>query len=175
MGLKISNKKLMLWLSFVAVLLIGVMLGFRLQEDDLQRKYDLLQKWNKLNTVLNLVDREYVDKISRTEIEENVITLSLRELDPHSVYIPASEMQQANEELDGNFDGIGIIFNVMTDTVVVINTIVGGPSERVGVLSGDRIITVNDSVIAGRKISQDSVVTLLRGASGSKVTSGVQR
>jgi carboxyl-terminal processing protease len=151
------------------------MLGFRLQEDDLQRKYDLLQKWNKLNTVLNLVDREYVDKISRTEIEENVITLSLRELDPHSVYIPASEMQQANEELDGNFDGIGIIFNVMTDTVVVINTLVGGPSERVGVLSGDRIITVNDSVIAGRKISQDSVVKLLRGASGSKVTIGVQR
>ncbi len=165
----------MLPLILLAVLALGIMLGRRFQESDLQRQYMSVQKWNKLNAVLNYIDKEYVDEVPREELEEKTINLTLKTLDPHSTYIPASDMKEANESLDGNFDGIGITFNMFTDTVVVINTIVGGPSERVGVLSGDRIITVNDSVIAGRKIAQDSVVKLLRGKSGTKVTIGVQR
>jgi len=175
MGIKFNKKRLMLPLTLVAMLALGIILGFRLQQSNLQQRYLLIQKWNKLNTILNIVDKEYVDVVPREQLEENVINLTLHSLDPHSSYIPASEMKDANESLDGNFDGIGITFNVVSDTVIVINTIAGGPSERVGVLSGDRIITVNDSCIAGRKISQDSVVRLLRGKSGTRVTIGVKR
>ncbi len=175
MGIKFKKRGLMLPLILIAVLVLGIMLGFRLQESNLQRQYQLVQKWNKLNVVLNYIDKEYVDPIPREQLERTAIDLTLKSLDPHSVYIPASEMKEANETLNGNFDGIGITFNTLNDTVIVVSTIVGGPAERVGVLAGDRIITVNDSAIAGRNISQDSIVRLLRGKSGSKVAIGVQR
>ncbi|MDR1022993.1 MAG: PDZ domain-containing protein [Prevotellaceae bacterium] len=165
----------MLPLMLAGVLALGIILGIRLQESNLQRQYQIVQKWNKLNTILNYVDKEYVDNIPRREIEEQSIELILKSLDPHSIYIPVSEMQSTNEPLEGNFDGIGVLFNALSDTVVVINTIAGGPSERVGVLSGDRIITINDSIVAGRKLPQDSLIKLLRGKSGTKVAVGIKR
>lgn len=170
-----NKRGCMLPLVIVAVLALGFMLGRRVQESNLQRQYLMVQKWNKLNAILNFIDKEYVDPVTREQLEESAIELTLKSLDPHSTYIPASDMKEATESLDGNFDGIGIMFNMFSDTVLVINTIVGGPAERVGVLAGDRIITVNDSIIAGRKIAQDSIVKLLRGRSGTKVTVGVQR
>ncbi|MDR3366539.1 MAG: S41 family peptidase [Prevotellaceae bacterium] len=151
------------------------MIGARVQESNLQRHYMTVQKWNKFNTILNYVDKAYVDHIPHKDIEEKSIELMLKSLDPHSVYIRASDMEQANESLEGNFEGIGIVFNMPSDTVVVMNIVVGGPSERVGIQPGDRIITVNDSVIAGRKVPQDSVMKLLRGRSGSKVKVGLKR
>jgi carboxyl-terminal processing protease len=135
----------------------------------------MMHRWNKLNAVLNIIGKKYVDTIDNKQLEEKTIALALKELDPHSVYIPASQMKEANEELDGRFDGIGIMFNMLTDTVQVINTISGGPSQRVGVLAGDKIITVNDSIIAGRKIPQDSIMRLLRGKSGTTVNVGILR
>jgi carboxyl-terminal processing protease len=160
---------------FTGALTLGFMLGVRLQESNLQQHYQTGQKWNKFNTILNYIDKGYVDYIPHKEIEEKSIALMLKSLDPHSVYIPASEMEKASESLEGNFDGIGIMFNMPLDTVIVMNTIVGGPSERAGIQAGDRIIAVNDSVIAGRKIPQDSVMRLLRGKSGSKVRLGLKR
>jgi carboxyl-terminal processing protease len=99
----------------------------------------------------------------------------LKELDPHSVYIPASELKSSNEHLEGNFEGIGVTFNMLRDTVVVINVIAEGPSNKAGVCPGDRIIIVNDSVIAGRKISDETIKSRLRGPAGSKVQIKVQR
>jgi carboxyl-terminal processing protease len=99
----------------------------------------------------------------------------LKELDPHSVYIPASELKSSNENLEGNFEGIGVKFNTLHDTVIVVNVISKGPSDRAGVHPGDRIITVNDSVIAGKNITDGGVQSLLRGESGSKVQIKVQR
>lgn len=165
----------MLPLMLLGVLTLGFMLGVRVQESNLQRHYQTGQKWNKFNTILNYIDKGYVDHIPHKEIEEKSITLMLKSLDPHSVYIPASEMEKASESLEGNFDGIGIMFNMSLDTVIVMNIIVGGPSERAGIQAGDRIIAVNDSVIAGRRIPQDSVMRLLRGKSGSKVRLGLKR
>ncbi|MGL4956053.1 MAG: S41 family peptidase [Bacteroidales bacterium] len=173
--MRINKKKVVLVLTFIGVLLLGGILGVRLQQSNLQHQYLLLQKWNKLNAVLNFIDREYVDEIVRKEVEDKTISFAIKSLDPHSVYIPASEMKDANEALDGNFEGVGITFNMMLDTVIVMSTIAGGPSERVGVMAGDRIITVNDSLVAGKKIAQDSIVRLLRGKAGSKVTIGVKR
>ncbi|MDR0414307.1 MAG: PDZ domain-containing protein [Prevotellaceae bacterium] len=165
----------MLPLALTGVLALGFILGVRLQESNLQRQYLIVQKWNKLNTILNYIDKEYVDNIPRKKFEEQSIEVILKSLDPHSIYIPVSEMQGSNEPLEGNFDGIGVLFNTLSDTIVVMSTIAGGPSERVGILSGDRIVSVNDSVVAGRKLSQDSLMRMLRGKSGTKVTVGIKR
>ncbi|MDR3187760.1 MAG: S41 family peptidase [Prevotellaceae bacterium] len=175
MALKFAKKRITFPLVIAGALTLGFMLGVRVQESNLQRRYLTVQKWNKFNTILNFIDKGYVDHIPHKDIEEKSIELVLKSLDPHSLYIPASAMEEASESLEGNFEGIGVLFSMLSDTVVVINTIVGGPSERVGVQAGDRIITVNDSVVAGRKIPQDSVVRLLRGRSGSKVRVGLSR
>ncbi|MFQ8807261.1 MAG: S41 family peptidase [Alistipes indistinctus] len=105
----------------------------------------------KLNMLLSLIENRYVDTVSMDSITEKTIPFILEELDPHSVYVPAKDMAQMNESLDGEFDGIGVMFNMATDTVIVLNVINSGPSSKVGVLGGDRIITINDTIVAGVK------------------------
>lgn len=130
---------------------------------------------NKLNAVLNYVNQEYVDTVDVNQIVENTIPKVLEELDPHSMYIPAKDLEAVNEPLEGNFDGIGVQFNIQKDTVTVIKTISGGPSEKVGIKDGDRIVTVNDSLIAGVGIKNSDVMDLLRGKKGTKVKVGIYR
>jgi carboxyl-terminal processing protease len=130
---------------------------------------------NKLDAVLSYVDREYVDTVDVPVIIENTIPKILEELDPHSIYIPAIDYEAMNESLEGNFDGIGVQFNIQHDTVTVIKTILGGPSEKVGIKDGDRIVEVNDSLIAGNGITNDAVMKLLRGQKGTKVKVGIYR
>ncbi len=130
---------------------------------------------NKLTQILTLIDREYVDPISTDSLAEKVIPTLVRELDPHSVYIPQKDMATLNESLEGEFDGIGVMFNMATDTVIVLNVIRQGPSDKAGLKSGDRIIRVNDSLIAGQKLNMNDVVTLLRGPRGSKVRLDIAR
>ena len=130
---------------------------------------------NKLTYTLSLIENQYVDSISMDSLAEHVIPLLVRELDPHSVYIPASEMQALNEPLEGEFDGIGVVFNMATDTVIVLNVIPHGPSDKAGVRAGDRIIEIGDSLVAGRGIPQYEVVRMLRGPRGTKVRLGLGR
>lgn len=130
---------------------------------------------NKLTYTLSLIENQYVDSISMDSLAEHVIPLLVRELDPHSVYIPASEMQALNEPLEGEFDGIGVVFNMATDTVIVLNVIPHGPSDKAGVRAGDRILEIGDSLVAGRGISQQEVVKMLRGPRGTKVRLGLGR
>lgn len=130
---------------------------------------------NKLDALMNLIEEEYVDTVDRHAIEERIIPEILKDLDPHSVYIPAQDLNKVNEELQGNFGGIGVQFNMYNDTVMVIQVIQGGPSEKVGILPGDRIVAVDDSIIAGRKISTDDVMKKLRGEMGTDVKVGVLR
>ena len=129
----------------------------------------------KLATVLKLIDNQYVDTVDIDSILEQSIPDILSHLDPHSVYIPASELQAINDELSGSFSGIGISFSILNDTVTVLEVIPGGPSEKVGLLAGDRIITVDDSVAAGRGWNNERVMTTLRGSKGSSVKLGIQR
>ena len=112
-----------------------------------------------------------MDSVDRTYLTETAINSILKKLDPHSIYMSATELAKANEPLQGNFDGIGISFNMLTDTVLVISTISGGPSEKVGIQAGDKIILVNDPLIAGRGIPDDDVMGLLKGSRGAKSTS----
>lgn len=155
-------------LLIVAIMLLGVFLGFRLGKVSNHRAIGA-SGTNKLDAILNYASRNYVDSISVDDLVEKAIPEVLRHLDPHSVYIPASEMQGTNEELQGNFGGIGITFNMPDDTVVVMSVISGGPSQRVGVESGDRLLKINDSLIAGVKFPQDSVMKRLRGEVGTNV------
>lgn len=132
-------------------------------------------KTDKLSGVLNFIEMEYVDSISQDQLVEKTIPELLKNLDPHSLYIPAKDLQRVTEPLEGNFEGIGIQFNMLNDTIVVIQTISGGPSERIGIMPGDRIVEIDDTIVAGVGLPDQEVVNMLRGLSGSKVTVGVKR
>lgn len=133
------------------------------------------QRQDKLSRVLNRIETNYVDSISRDSLNELAIPAILHKLDPHSVYLPAKEFEGADEALKGEFDGIGVVFNMATDTVIVLNVIPSGPSRKAGVQGGDRIIKVNDTLIAGQKMSQVEVMKRLRGPRGTKVKLSLER
>jgi carboxyl-terminal processing protease len=124
---------------------------------------------DKLTSVLNIIESKYVDSVNRQDLVEAAIPAILKKLDPHSVYIPAKDLARANEPLQGNFEGIGISFNMLTDTILIISTIPGGPSEKLGLKPGDKIIYVNDSLVAGKHISDEKVMSMLKGPRGTVV------
>lgn len=130
---------------------------------------------SKLGQVLSLINNSYVDSINLDTLTEEFIPKVLHKLDPHSSYIPAKDAKEATENLMGEFDGIGVMFNMLTDTVIIQNVISGGPAEKVGVLSGDRIMMINDSLVAGKKINQNNIVKKLKGVGGTTVNISVQR
>lgn len=129
----------------------------------------------KLERTLQLINGLYVDDVNTSEITEAAIKAMLEELDPHSTYLNADDVKAMNEPLQGNFDGIGISFNMLTDTLYVMEVIAGGPSQQVGILPGDRIIYVNDSLIAGVEINNQDVVKKLRGQKGTTVNVKILR
>lgn len=131
--------------------------------------------WRKLNLILQTIDENYVDTVDRETVSEAAIMAALAKLDPHSVYMPPVELEESEDDLAGNFDGIGIQFNVPNDTAVVLEVISGGPSEKIGLLPGDRIVKVGDKVIAGVNFPQDSMVRRMKGPAGTKVLVTVQR
>jgi len=132
-------------------------------------------RWRKLNLILQEVQKNYVDTLDMKEMTDAAVVAALSKLDPHSVYLPPVELKESDTELAGNFEGIGITFNVPNDTAIVLNTIPGGPSEKAGLLQGDRIIKVDEKVIAGVKTPQDSMIRLMKGPKGTKVKITVSR
>lgn len=140
------------------------------------RKFDGdYDHWRKLNLILHEVEKNYVDTIDVKGMTDAAVEAALEKLDPHSLYLPPVELEASETELAGNFEGIGIQFNVPNDTAIVLSVIPGGPSERAGLKSGDRIIKVGERDIAGTKTPQDSMVRLMKGPSGSKVQITVVR
>ncbi len=162
------------------VLATGFMLGLYLrtpQGGQPERRFFQLgfDRYDKLNDVINYIYDSYVDSVSRQFLTEESIRNLLKNLDPHSSYIPSSEFRRMNDPLMGSFEGIGIEFNMIKDTVVVIQPIAGGPSERAGLMPGDRIVMVEDSVIAGVNMSTADVVDMLMGKKGTNVNVSVFR
>ncbi len=129
----------------------------------------------KFKSVLDYIDYYYVDSTKNKKMVEDAITGMLETLDPHSVYIPKEDLQETNEPLTGNFEGVGIQFNLLFDTITVISPISGGPSEKVGIISGDKIIKIDGKNFAGMKIKNDDVIKNLRGAKGTKVNVSILR
>lgn len=167
--------------SNILVALLGVVLGVLLALT-LQKglapgkKFDGdYNRWRKLNLILQEVEKNYVDTIDMKAMTDAAIVAALAELDPHSVYLPPVELTESETELAGNFEGIGIQFNVPNDTAIVLSVIPGGPSEKAGLNQGDRIIEVGDRTIAGTKTPQDSMVRMMKGRSGTKVRIVVNR
>ena len=168
-------------LMLAAGVLFGVMLGQYIGRNRAQSQmHAILSRSglgvaNKLVQTCMLVERRFVDSISMDSLSELVIPLMMRELDPHSVYIPAREMQEVNEPLEGEFDGIGVMFNAATDTVIVLSVIPGGPSANAGIVAGDRIILIDGDTVAGVKMPQNDIVKRLRGPRGTEVRLSLQR
>ena len=130
---------------------------------------------DKLARTLAVIEQQYIDSISRDSLIELAIPAIVHKLDPHSVYLPPKDFKVAEEPLKGEFDGIGVVFNMGTDTVIIMNVIPTGPSRKAGILSGDRIIKVNDTLISGVKMPQDKVMKRLRGPRGTKVKLSIER
>lgn len=129
----------------------------------------------KLQNAAFVVTRFYVDSLDEANVVENAIQGMLSKLDPHSTYVPAKEVERSLENLTGEFEGIGVQFNMVDDTLVVVQPVAGGPSEKAGILPGDRIVSVNDTAIAGVKLPTDAIMSRLRGPKGSSVRLGVVR
>lgn len=129
----------------------------------------------QLQQLLTAIEYLYVDTANVDKLSETAIRAILKELDPHSTYADEAEVKAMNENLGGNFQGIGVRYSIETDTLFIISTVVGGPSEKVGILAGDRIITVNDTVIAGKKLSTTDIQKKLRGPKNTHVKLGIQR
>ncbi len=161
------------------VLVFGLWLGYflcnRLQNNSALSNNNRNATNDKINSLLDYIEYQYVDTINKKDLVEKTVTSMLQSLDPHSSYIAASEFETVNEPLEGNFDGIGVEFNIINDTIRVITPIQGGPSEKIGIRAGDKIVKVEGKIVAGVKITNKEVFDKLRGKSGSTVNVSILR
>jgi len=165
-----SKRSIILPLLAAFCIVAGILIGLYLpRQSDTPQRFGIKPKNDKVNMVLNMIESDYVDEVNRNQLVETAIPAMLKKLDPHSVYIPARDLKRANETIMGNFEGIGISFNMLTDTILVISTIPGGPSEKLGLQAGDKILYINDSLVAGKGVSDENVMGMLKGPRGTLV------
>jgi carboxyl-terminal processing protease len=168
-----KNRVLLLPSLFTITLILGMFLGFRYYDE--LAAVVLKSKSGNLQQVLRLIEKKYVDSVDFQSLQVETIDDLLSKLDPHSVFIPASDVADANETLEGSFDGIGVEFYLLRDTIYVVSAIPGGPAESLGILSGDKIVSIEGKKVAGIKIKNADVSSQLRGPKGSKVKIGILR
>ena len=168
---------LLLAIGVVLGILLGQFVGRNRAETQLRTLISRsgMNMTNKIMQTSMLIEHRFVDSISMDSLSELVIPMMMEKLDPHSVYIPAREMQELNEPLEGEFDGVGISFNTTSDTIMVLSVIANGPSAKAGVVAGDRIIEINDTLVAGVGMPQNDIVKRLRGKRGSEVKLSLKR
>jgi carboxyl-terminal processing protease len=168
-------------IAFALVLAVGFLLGAAVvRVKSVNRSLSLIKslqsnRYDPVNDVLGYIKHDYVDSVDVEQLEQYAVEGMLKNLDPHSQFIPAEDFNEVNESLMGNFDGIGVQFRIESDTVYIVNTIPGGPSEKVGIRAGDRIIKVDGKLIAGVKAENNDVMKMLKGHRGSKVKVSVFR
>jgi carboxyl-terminal processing protease len=158
-------------LFFSLVLVLGMVLGFNLR-DTLRSKRDIatvVQRNDRLEEIIDLVKDKYVDTVNSNELYEDAVAGILKSLDPHTVYIPAEELQGVNDDLEGSFSSIGIEFSIVRDTIEITSVVDGGPASKAGIDIGDQLIKVGDSLVAGNNITSGRIVNLLNGKQQSKV------
>jgi carboxyl-terminal processing protease len=161
------------------VLILGIWLGSKLTFVKSDKLDNVLfvrpAPHDKVTDLINYIEKDYVDSVSRDDLTDHAIEGILEKLDPHSAYIPAEDFGEMEDQLHSNFEGIGIQFRIEKDTIMVIQTIPGGPSEKAGLLAGDRIVKINDSIVAGTGITNKDAVGQLKGKRGSQVKVGIFR
>ncbi len=166
------------WLPFwiFAAVAIGVLLGYAIQNyRSGQSGFKVGSGLSDVDQVLMYIQDRYVDSVDVENLEDDAIIQTLKELDPHSIYLTKENVSRENEQMDGEYEGIGIEFFIVDDTITVVTAMSGGPSESVGIRPGDKIVTVNDSIVAGKEITNTDVVKLLKGKKGTKVNVGIKR
>lgn len=170
-----SRNKQNVWqpLVYALILALGITGGYFLQNKN-NNGYSLTGN-KKLDQVIGLINSSYVDTVDDNELTEKAIVEMLHNLDPHSSYIPAKNLKAANQQLDGNFEGIGIEFNLLDDTIFVVTVLPEGPAEKAGLLAGDKIVKVEDDTVAGVDINNADVAKKLKGKKGTKVNVAVKR
>ncbi len=179
MDLPPKHNRLFIWMPFLlsAVLAGGILIGTRLQSaapplvisGERPAAGSEAGGYAKLEELLRFIEAKYVDEVSRDKLIDEAIQSILKQLDPHSSYIPADQLEIVEEHLEGSFSGIGVEFLLIEDTLVVVTALSGGPAEKAGILPGDKIVAVEDSVIAGKGLLNKDILQLLRGEKGSKV------
>lgn len=172
-----SSKKLQVWLPLLLsiTMILGMMLGYRMKESMPGKKFFSIDKSYPLQEVLDLIKNKYVDSVNIRKLTDTAITAMLGKLDPHTVLIPAEDLQQINEDIAGNFFGIGIEFEIFDDTINVLNVLPDGPAFKAGLMAGDKLIKVNDSSFVGRKLKETRIMKMLRGGIGTEVNVQVLR
>lgn len=174
------NRRFSIYLpiAFALVLITGIVLGYYLMRISFALNHPMLKMGvskGTVNELIRYIDQNYVDTVSPERLQREAIDGMLLSLDPHSQYIPASEFHDANDPLMGNFDGIGVQFRIERDTVMVVNTVPGGPSEKLGILAGDRIVKVDGKNFANIKVTNEQVMKSLKGPKGTKVKVSIFR
>lgn len=172
------NKKLQVWLPllFSIVMIAGMYFGFKLhQQTGGTRGFFARDRRTSLQEALDIIRNKYVDSVKVDSLQDNAMEGLMNQLDPHSVYIPASNLAEANEDLAGNFEGIGVEFNIFNDTVNVLYVIPNGPSDKAGLQIGDRVIKVDDSSIVSKTLPSAAIKKMIRGKGGTKVKLSVFR
>jgi carboxyl-terminal processing protease len=170
-------KKLQVWLPllFSVIMIVGMLIGFRLRGNISETGFFKTRKQAPVQEVIDLVNLKYVDSVSMDSLGDDAIQSMLAHLDPHSSYIPAADLSEFNEDLEGSFQGIGIEFQIFDDTVNVINVLAGGPSSRAGLHVGDKFIKVDGASVAGDGINAEKIRKILKGPGGSNVTISLVR
>ncbi|HYO23221.1 MAG TPA: S41 family peptidase [Flavisolibacter sp.] len=172
-----SKNKLQVWLPLIlaAVMISGMFFGFKLHQQTGSQNFFQLDKTSTLQETMDLIKSRYVDSVQLDSLRDDAINAVMEHLDPHSVYIPATNVSEANEELQGGFEGIGVEFNLFNDTVNVIYVIPDGPSEKAGLRIGDKIIAVNETPIVSKILPVQNIRKMIRGRSGTDVSLKVLR
>ena len=176
---KSKRSKIIIWLPLIIAvsLAIGIFVGnvFTQHNGGGHLKPIFRRNLNKIDVLFDFMNQAYVDTVNINEIIEQTIPTIISTLDPHSAYISAEDMRSTGTELDGHFGGIGVEFMIQDDTIQIVNVTLGGPSEAVGIMSGDKIVSVNDSIFAGIGLTNMKVMKTLRGPKGTKVKLGIRR
>jgi len=172
-----ENKKIPLYLPIVLALVLvgGMFIGIKLSNNQSIGILQGIKTNNKVDLLINYINDNYVDTVNRDKLYKQAIDGMLQSLDPHSSYIPAEEFNEVNDPMMGGFEGIGVEFRIEKDSIVIVNTIGGGPSERVGIKGGDRIVKVDKQIEVGKKITNPKVMKLLKGPKGTKVNISIFR
>ena len=167
-----NKKKIQVWLPllFSLTMIAGMYFGYKMRDNMPGKSFFFAEKRRPVQEIMDLINNRYVDDVKMEMLADTAIQAILSKLDPHSVFIPAEELQQVNEDLAGKFFGVGIEFNIFDDTLNVINVLKDGPGFKAGLLTGDKFIKIGDSAVAGNKTNADDYRKLLRGDRGTKVT-----
>ena len=171
------NKRLQVWLPLILSLCMvaGMFIGYRIKGNMPNKGIFFVERQKPVQEVLDLIQRKYVDDENLDSLGNIAIEALLQGLDPHSIYLPIKELKEVNEDLQGLFYGIGVEFNIINDTTNILNVLPGGPSDKATLKTGDKIIKVEDSLIAGNNTTAETLKNLLRGNRGSKVTISIWR